>query len=867
MIGRITWVDYTVDSDLGTLVRYRCRMKDGSSRSGYIVGTSPYLFVPEEEALPNEGFITEVKTGYESLFDQDLKRLSTETPKQVGKLTEEFSWTGEADVPYYRRVSIHDGLSGYVDLPEETSRYEGQELIHIDNINTEVEYDGLIEPRISIADIEVAVGDESFDDMVENASSPINVITSYDTYNEDYSVFFYDKHNSITDRSKIREYASENWPFENMDSVDIQMYESESESLMLNSFIQYCNERSFDLISGWNLPDFDYKYIQNRIKELDGISLRSLYQFNDYVRSRNSQMRIPGFPAFDMMKAFCDKMTFSNWRSQSLDYVSNEELGVGKIDDVDITGEWETNPERLIGYNLIDVALTVALDESNDIHNFFYDLASDSSIPIYDTFYEKRLVDGYVMSRRGNDEVLPTADESDSIDNPGGYVANAVQGRFEKVGVSDLKSLYPSGMITWNISTETISETPDNFDNYVKVPRVPAPKNVHGKIEESQINWDWLYCSLDEQGIIPRTLKNLFKKRDREKSLMYEAEEGSLEESKWERKQGATKVIMNSFYGNASSPYWRLSNQYLGSAITSVARYTLWKGEQTVERLGYNHLYSDTDSHFIQLESDTVEEQVQELKDISHEMDNDASDIAKDIGIEDKHPYLVEDDLHGDDYTCLVWEPEKTYFLWMQLDKKKRYAGNISWKEGTFYQDGKISISGFENQRSDSMEVTAELQKKVIDMILTGSEFDEVSEYIQNIINEISASSEDVKRFALPGSINKPLEDYPNRQIPRASEYSNKHLGYEFGEGDDPFVYLVNSTPPDVPNTDVVAFKWNEEVYDGFELDKEAIIERGIKKPIDSIISEMGWDFSELRSGREQQTFELGDDSSGNPFQ
>jgi len=183
---------------------------------------------------------------------------------------------------------------------------------------------------------------------------------------------------------------------------------------------------------------------------------------------------------------------------------------------------------------------------------------------------------------------------------------------------------------------------------------------------------------------------------------------------------------------------------------------------------------------------------------------------------------------------------------------------------GTFYDEPKISISGFENARSDSPEITAELQEEIIEMILTDASFDEVSDYIQGIISEIDASNKDVNKFALPGSINKALEDYPNRQIPRASMYSNEHLDYDFGEGDDPFVYLVNETPPQHPNTDVVAFEWNEEIPEGFELDKEAIIERGIKKPIDTIINEAGWTFDEIRSGKKTKSMDFG---GGNPFE
>jgi DNA polymerase elongation subunit (family B) len=590
-----------------------------------------------------------------------------------------------------------------------------------------------------------------------------------------------------------------------------------------------------------------------------------LSPFDVTSNARNENRKIPGRAPFDMLESFCDKLTFSNWRSRSLEYVANEEIGVGKIDDVNINEDWKNNPSRLISYNIVDVILTVALDDVNDIHNFFYEMADIASIPIYDVFYEKRIVDGYVMSHRDDDEILPTADKSELVENAGGYVAEPIQGRKQNVGVSDLKSLYPSVIITWNLSTETVSETPEDFDNYVKIPKVPEPKNVSGKITENMMDWEWLYASLDQEGIIPRVSKKLFKKRNFEKKQMYDAVDGSQEEKKWERKQGATKVIMNSIYGNLSSKYYRLSNEYLGDSVTSTARYTLWKGEKTIERLDYDHIYSDTDSHFIQLTGNDLKSQTEELKNISSEMDSDASEIAQEIGIDDKHPFLIGEDLHGDDYTCLLWEPEKIYNNFMQLGNKKRYAGNIRWKEGTVYDDVKISISGFENQRSDSMLVTADLQEDIIEMVLTDATFRDVSEYIQDIISQIDREHEEVRKFALPGSINKDLEDYPNRQVPRACMWSNEHLEYEFGEGDDPFVYLVSDTPVDLPQTDVVAFEWNEEIPGGFELDKEEIIERGIRKPIEPIIQEMGWEWKEVRSGAKTQTIDLST-SGNNPY-
>lgn len=871
MIGRVVWIDYTEIVQHGLVARVGLRLENGERKNCYFKDINPWGFVRENEELPERDWIVDIESGYESIFNDSLKKVITTSPDKVNSrsdgdvLTNYVSGSFESDIPMYRKLSMVDGISGYIEIPDEPlDSYYDIDVYSFDDVNVDAEYEGEIQPRVMISDIEVRIGDESFEKTRENASQPINVICSYDSHKEDYSVFFYNKYNSIESPGRIREIVKEQWDGDEIyHEADIELRSSETEADMLNDFINYTINRQFDLTSGWNWIDFDYNYIINRCDVVDDVDKTNLSPFGSVGYTSNDQMQICGLPSIDMMRAFCDKMTFSNWRSKSLDYVSNEEIGVGKIDDVDINQDWKHNPEKLIGYNIVDVMLTVELDRVNDIHEFFYDIADISSIPIYDTFYEKRIVDGYIISRRKEDEILPSVTEKETP-NAGGYVDNAVNGRKKNVGVSDLKSLYPSAMITGNISTETISDTPEDFDEYVKIPHVPEPKKVEGDIEEDQIDWDWLYCSLEKEGIIPRTLKTLFKKRNREKQKMYAAETDA-EEAKWDRKQGATKVIMNSFYGNASSPYWRMSNEFLGDAITSFARYTLWKGRVSIESIGYEAVYGDTDSHFIQLKENELDAQIEELKRISSKMDEDASEIAQDIGIEGKHPFLIDAGLHGDEYTCMVWEPEKIYKVWMQLGKKKRYAGNIDWKEGTKYPEPNTSISGFENQRSDSMEITAELQEKIIEMILTDNDFESVSEYIQSIIDEIDRDNPDVKKFALPGSINKDLEDYPNRQVPRACMWSNEHLDMEFVEGDDPFVYLVSDSPSGMPQTDVVALEWNDDIPEGFELDDEAIIERGIRKPIAPIIEEVDWEFNELRSGKRQQKKDLSTGGS-NPF-
>lgn len=901
--GRVTWVDYTIDDGLGVLVRLSVRLENGKKENCYVEGTEPYIFVPKDEQVPNEEYIVRTEFGYESLFDDELKKVVTETPKQAGGLTDEFSKSFEGDIPYYRRLAVHDSLSGYVELPDTDKTYKDRPLYHIDDIEVDADNSSEISPRICLEDIEVRVPDDcSFDEMTENGSEPINVITCYDTYEEDYTVFFYDKYDNL-DKSKISGYIEdqlEETDIYDYTEADMGLYCLDSELEMLEVYINYVNERQPDVLSGWNHTSFDFQYIRNRLKTLysEGYDIHYswLSPFDTSDSSKAENRKICGLPSFDMMESFTEKLSFSNWRSKSLEYVSNEELGIGKIDDVNINEDWKNNSAKLCSYNLIDVLLLVALDDKNDIHDFFYEMADVCSIPVYDTMFEMRLVDGYILFRREEDEILPTADESELVENAGGYVAEPFDGIKENIGVSDAKSLYPSAILTWNLSTETVAESPEEFEEYVKVPKVPEPKDVAGEIDGELIDWDWLYASFDKEGLVPRTTKGLFEKRNREKKKMYEAEDGSDEEEKWKRKQASTKIVQNSVYGVLSSKYYRLSNEYLGDAVTSTARYTLWKGKQTIDKLNYSHAYSDTDSHAFELESNTLEKRVEELEQISEKMNEEASEIFADIYPESfiscevcgsqtlydqtkdeyycsehstvgktKHPYLKNTDLHGDDYTAIKWESEKIFSRLLMPGKKKRYAGNLEWEEGTVYDDAKISVTGLESQRSDSMPITAKLQNDVLEMILTDASFGELSDYIQSIIDQIDVNDENVERFALPGSLNRELEDYTNTQITRGARYSNEHLGYEFGEGDDPFVYLVSETPAGLPKTDVVAFEWNEEIPEGFSLNEEAIIERAIRKPIEDIIEEAGWSWEEVRSGKQTKSMDLSTGGS-NPF-
>lgn len=853
---RLTAVDYDDDDELTILLAGRDENNERVTIE--VLGTVPYFYVEEDAPVPDDERITDVDHGYHSYDGIPLKRISTETPGDVGSLAGDYESTWESDIPFYRRASIDYGLSGYIRVP-------GTNRCHIEDIETDVDIDAdeLIEPRIFIADIEVLPDAEtSFTEMTEDYNCPISHITIWDSYEDEYIALYLDESGAV-DGSAVKSHleaqdGSESLLDEMERAIILRRYETE-ESLY-NGLLSLIEERRPDLTSGWNWVDFDWDYILNRAKHLD-VDVHRLSDIG-YINGYVTERRVDCLPAFDMMDAY-KKMTIpfeGKKRSWSLDYISKTELDAGKIVDVNISRDYFERPNLVLAYNIIDTMLCVALDRQRGIHEFFYELAELSQIQIYDTFSEMRLVDGYIMSNAGDDEILPPQTEKDIPENAGGLVLNPSTGIHDWVGVIDLKSLYPSAIITWNISPETIhwydSGTPVN-DMCIDIPWLPDAEHADGgDFAFDDIDFDVMWSDLNEEGLIPRHLKRLFPERDRYKRLRDEHTPDENAYKVWDNKQTSVKVIMNSFYGVMSNDYWRLGQYGLGDATTSTARYALWQGKEIAQSNGSDVIYGDTDSVMVSLaeEWQVKQDAIAFGRRLEDTINSNMDICVHQSGIPGRHPFL-DGNLHGTNYHCLVWEFEKLYRRFFQAGKKKRYAGLVVWKEGKDI-DNDIDTSGFESQRSDSPELTEIVQPEVIRRILMGQGFDEISEYIRGLIDDVKTGEMPLYHIALPKTLNKAVDEYGNTPAARAARFSNQYLDGNWSEGDDPWMYYIESNPPMTPSTDVIALNWDEEIPVDYEVDYNKHFERALKAPLKPILDEVGWRYTELTQGAKTQSAE-----------
>lgn len=193
----------------------------------------------------------------------------------------------------------------------------------------------------------------------------------------------------------------------------------------------------------------------------------------------------------------------------------------------------------------------------------------------------------------------------------------------------DFSSLYPSLMMTYNLSPEyivtdlnTAKKLHEEGHNLYKIKFLYNGRNVRGwsirhdnKIDEKSSD-----CKF---GIYPMILKQLF---DTRKLMKKELHKWEIEKEQMDTehntqnpdqydnicfnvnylnsKQNALKVFMNTFYGesgNKNSPFFVLQ---LAGAITTAGQYNIKLIQQYVESIKCKVMYGDTDSLYISMPED-----------------------------------------------------------------------------------------------------------------------------------------------------------------------------------------------------------------------------------------------------------------------
>ena len=410
-------------------------------------------------------------------------------------------------------------------------------------------------------------------------------------------------------------------------------------------------------------------------------------------------------------------------------------------------------------------------------------------------------------------------------------------GNFQWVG----QSLYPMCMVTTNASPETKVDL-DEYDGET----YRAPNGTHFRKEPD--------------GIIREMVDELLTERENKKAARDEHDPDEPEYERYDSQQAAVKVIMNSLYGVLGWDRFRLYDKEMGAAVTATGRRVIEFTEQSANEIGHEVAYGDTDSIMLELGQEYPTEQA---VDTSFEIEEH---------INASYDEFARTELNAESHRFQI-EFEKLYRRFFQAGTKKRYAGNIIWKEGKSVDD--IDITGFEYKRSDIAPVTKEVQKRVLDMIVTEGDVAGVKEYVHDTIEAFQTGERPLDDIGIPGGIGKKLGSYDTdtAQV-RGAKYANLLLGTNFQRGSKPKRLYLEKVHPDFwtyaeeelgldpqrdplygefkRDPDVICFEYADEVPEEFEVDWDKMLEKTLRGPIERVLEALDVSWEEVRDGQEQ---------------
>ncbi|MCX8184502.1 MAG: DNA-directed DNA polymerase I [Sulfolobales archaeon] len=356
----------------------------------------------------------------------------------------------------------------------------------------------------------------------------------------------------------------------------------------------------YHVIVTFNGDIFDLQYVINRALTL-GID-RSDIPFDvvdDYITLRHG-FHIDLYRFFSI-EAIQNYAFGSTYKEKTLDSVSRALLGESKL-EIEV-GVSSLPICDLIRYNLRDAELTLKLLTRNNmlVWKLVILMMRISKMGIEEV--TRKAVSAWIKSllfwehrRRGylipeSSDIIALKGEVKTASKlgkkfAGAIVIDPIPGVYFNVTVLDFASLYPSIMVVWNLSYETIDPQQGTCRRLADV------KDESGRIIHR--------VCMDYEGITSQTISILrefrvkvYKKLAKDRSL-------SEELRNWyDIVQSAMKVFINASYGVFGHREFPFFSPALAESVTAIGRHVITSTLELASKHGLRVLYGDTDSLFV----------------------------------------------------------------------------------------------------------------------------------------------------------------------------------------------------------------------------------------------------------------------------
>ena len=566
----------------------------------------------------------------------------------------------------------------------------------------------------------------------------------------------------------------------------------QNEESMLLDFSSLIVKLSPDLLMFWN-ASFDWIYLLNRYPLIS--------KFMSPVGLVYIDKSPVGISILDYM-LIDKKFTQNRKKSYALEMRAYEELGYPLNEKTDFT----VYSKELVDKCKKDVERMVKMEEKLRYIDLCDDIRIMSKCLWSDIYYNSRIIDQLMLQEvRKMGIVLPNQTYKEETTFEAAYRIANKKGLFQDITQYDLSGAYLYTISDLCIDKDNIvnSKTPDSIELFIT------------KRETNEIVKKF-YMRQNPNALLPRLAKKLIDSKIKYKNLLNNTDPNDYHYKNIESTYNAVKSIYLSVWGVVGHNTFRIYNVDIASLITSTVRDLLHYVENKVNDLGYEVIYIDTDSLFINSQENLTEV----LNNIIQQWSNEKFGKKSSIYFEFKGKF-------------------KSIII---LDEC-RYKGYIVTDKGL-----KEEIKGLEIKRKDSSVFMSKFQNEVLDkLLLENYNEKQLSEFILNKIKDIY--SEDIINISFPDKLSKNKEEYKTevtnnkgttytkkppifiQAILNAQKYYpdfNPKIGENFY-----WLYTEGSVP--------IAFDEKHPLLKDLNIDYNKMIERNILNKVEVIYTALNW--------------------------
>jgi DNA polymerase elongation subunit (family B) len=658
---------------------------------------------------------------------------------------------------------------------------------------------------------------------------------------------------------------------------------------LLRQFVDFIKSGYPDIITGWNVQLFDIAYLSSRIQRVLGE--RALQECSPhgvidqfevpYAKGRTQlAFNWTGISTLDYMDLY-KKFSYKTLESYALDFVATEELDKQKVKhNYGSFKEFYTKDWKLfVEYNIVDVELVDQLEVKMKLINLILTMAYDAKCNFMDIYSSVRTWDCIIYNALLKRNIIvhnpPPIDPASDRMIMGAFVKEPHPSKYDWVVSYDATSLYPSIMMTFNMSPETLLDG----QKYLADDEKSIEKLINKEVKTAQLKKDDITMVANGQcfrkdfkGILPELIEYYFGMRQKVKKQMLEAQkrysetgdEKFLEHvTSLNSKQMAAKILMNSLYGASGNVYFRFYDIRIAEGITMTGQYIIrYVAKKLNEYLNKESgtkdvdfsFYSDTDSTYLSLGNYVKKHFEGSKKELAEKIDQFC----------ETHLAKIIDNACKDVFEYLNVYQKRIVFkreiiadsgVWLA---KKRYALNVYNSEGVVYDPPKLKVQGMEIVRSSTPASVRSALKESVGIVLTQDEAT-LKEFVRQLEEKWHKLPH--PQIAFPRTVNNVGQYSDSNSIFKkgtpihvrgALMYNklirDKNLDKKYQlilEGDKiKFLYLKEPNPL---NTNVITFQAS--IPPEFDIDKyidyEKMFEKAFLEPLNSLMQCVNWQIKE----------------------